>query len=103
MQLISYRSEFMNRSLFGAIAVVLMLLLPTPASAQSQGDDQKDPRELLEGGARMMLQALELFINTIPQYEKPEVLENGDIIIRRKPKDPDQPPDDDNGDDQIKM
>jgi len=78
--------------------------MPMSASAQSQGDGQKDPRELLEGGARMMLQALELFINTIPQYEEPEVLENGDIIIRRKPKAPEKsPPDDDTSDDQIKM
>ena len=52
----------------------------------------------------MMLQALELFINTIPQYEEPEVLENGDIIIRRKPKKLEQPSlDVDTEDDQIKM
>ena len=93
----------MNRSLFSIVAVVMMMM-PLSASAQSQGDDQKDPRELLEGGARMMLQALELFINTIPQYEEPEVLENGDIIIRRKPKGPEKsPPDGDTSDDQIKM
>ena len=31
-----------------------------------------------------MLRAIELMIEMIPQYEVPEVLENGDIIIRRK-------------------
>ena len=94
----------MMKRLLTILCIPAVLLMPMSASAQSQGDGQKDPRELLEGGARMMLQALELFINTIPQYEEPEVLENGDIIIRRKPKAPEKsPPDDDTSDDQIKM
>jgi hypothetical protein len=35
-----------------------------------------------------------LFLQSIPQYEAPEILENGDIIIRRKnpPPEPDQKP-----------
>ena len=32
---------------------------------------------------KMILDALELFIQNIPQYEAPEILDNGDIIIRR--------------------
>ncbi|MDP6305638.1 MAG: hypothetical protein QF869_07150 [Alphaproteobacteria bacterium] len=104
MHVAHYRSSAMNRSLFGAVAVAVMLLMPMSTSAQSHGDNQQDPRELLEGGVKMMLQALELFINTIPQYEEPEVLENGDIIIRRKPKKLEQPSlDVDTEDDQIKM
>jgi hypothetical protein len=31
-----------------------------------------------------MMHALRLLVENIPQYELPEVLENGDIIIRRK-------------------
>ena len=31
----------------------------------------------------MVLGALELILKTIPQYSAPEVLQNGDIIIRR--------------------
>ncbi len=47
---------------------------------------------------------MKLFTNTTPQYEEPEVLENGDIIIRRKPEKLEQPPfGDDATDDQIKM
>jgi hypothetical protein len=61
----------MMKRLLTIICIPAILLMPMSASAQSQGDGQKDPRELLEGGARMMLQALELFINTIPQYEEP--------------------------------
>lgn len=47
-----------------------------------------DPREMLEGGMKMVLQALELMIRAVPQYAPPEVLENGDIIIRRIPNEP---------------
>ena len=36
----------------------------------------------------MVLQALELMVSAIPQYAPPEVLENGDIIIRRLPSKP---------------
>ncbi len=35
---------------------------------------------------KTILNALELLLKSIPQYEAPEVLENGDIIIRRIPK-----------------
>ena len=38
------------------------------------------------------MDALQLFINRIPQYESPEILENGDIIIRRKRVPADPPP-----------
>ncbi len=80
----------MNRNLFKAVVVIMVLSMPIPAFAQSQGNDQ-DPREMIEGAAEMMLQALELMLNAIPQYEAPEVLENGDIIIRRKPQKREQP------------
>jgi hypothetical protein len=43
---------------------------------------------MLEGGMKMMLQALDLMISAIPQYAAPEVLPNGDIIIRRLPSKP---------------
>ena len=32
---------------------------------------------------KMILNALSLILKSIPQYKAPEVLENGDIIIRR--------------------
>ena len=32
----------------------------------------------------MIFEALDLVLKAIPQYEAPEILENGDIIIRRK-------------------
>ena len=32
---------------------------------------------------KMILNALQLLLKSIPHYKAPEVLENGDIIIRR--------------------
>jgi hypothetical protein len=36
-------------------------------------------------------------LKAIPQYETPEILDNGDIIIRRKRVKPDGPAPDDSG------
>ena len=80
----------MKHNLFKAAVVIMALSMPIPAFAQSKENDQ-DPREMIEGAAEMMLQALELMLNAIPQYEAPEVLENGDIIMRRKPQKREQP------------
>ena len=35
-------------------------------------------------GMERILRALNMLMDSIPQYELPEVKENGDIIIRRK-------------------
>jgi len=40
---------------------------------------------MIEDGMKMILNALQLILKSIPQYKAPEVLENGDIIIRRVP------------------
>jgi hypothetical protein len=61
---------------------------PRAEPLQNQAPNVQDPRELLEGGMQMVLQALDLLIRAIPQYAAPEVLENGDIIIRRLPTEP---------------
>ena len=75
----------------GGLAVVS----PTPTHAQSMGDE--NPKELFEGATRMAMKALELLIKTLPQYEPPVILDNGDILIRRirpddKPAKPGVPP-----------
>jgi hypothetical protein len=49
----------------------------TPESAQA-------PMELAREGLEKMLQALNKMIEAVPQFEMPEMTENGDIIIRRK-------------------
>ena len=66
-----------------AVSAFLLLAYPVAASAQ-QENEQDEPGELAREGVERMMRALELFIDMIPQYEMPELDENGDIIIRRK-------------------
>lgn len=58
-----------------------------PASAQS---NDSTPEELAVEGIAKLMDALGVFIQSIPQYEMPEMNENGDIIIRRKRTDEDE-------------
>jgi len=77
--------------------LLIGLVAPAPAAlAQTPnkpGDKpaQETPREMLEDATRKALQAFELMLKAIPQYETPEILDNGDIIIRRKPPKPQTP------------
>lgn len=90
-------------NVFSALAVVGLLMSATPAQAQSsspsEGYGEETPKELFEGATRMMMKALELLITTMPQYEAPVVLENGDILIRRSR--PDQKQSDPDGADAL--
>ena len=77
-------------------AVVLVLLSATVAQAQSRPPNLE--REA-EETARAMRDALERamrlmdgVLGSIPQYQLPEVLPNGDIIIRRIPTPKAEPP-----------
>jgi hypothetical protein len=69
--------------------VVLTALLPLAAAAQPATTDEaaRLAREALE----RMMGALGSVMSSIPQYSAPEILPNGDIIIRRKPR-ADSPP-----------
>ncbi len=54
---------------------------------------EKDtPGELLKDATRGILKALGLILQSIPQYEAPEILDNGDIILRRKHPKPEPQP-----------
>lgn len=78
----------MVRSL--AKAAVLWVLLafsaPAPGFAQAPPEDRPPlpPGAALDEAMRRILGIIDLLIQAIPQYEPPEVLDNGDIIIRRK-------------------
>ena len=67
---------------------LLMASSPLQAEESPRTDPDGTPSELLEGAAQRLVRALELILMAIPQYEAPELLENGDIIIRRKPRVP---------------
>jgi len=64
------------------LAIALATAVVQPASAQ--GSELSDEAERLAAeGLAKILQALDLLMTTIPQYAAPEVMPNGDIIIRR--------------------
>jgi hypothetical protein len=70
-------------------------------SQQSEEPTQQTPDELAVEGVNKLMQALQLLIQQLPQYEAPVIDENGDIIIRRRhdeapiPPQKPVPPDDD--------
>ena len=66
-----------------AMAVSAALVLAIPAAAE-ESPEFEGPSELARDGIEQLMRALEAFIDMIPQYEMPEINENGDIIIRRK-------------------
>jgi hypothetical protein len=69
--------------------MAICLGFSVPALAQS---NESKPEELATEGISKLMDALGAFIKSIPQYEAPEINENGDIIIRRKRPDDDKEP-----------
>ncbi|MBO6827323.1 MAG: hypothetical protein JJ879_14045 [Sneathiella sp.] len=74
-----------KRVLAPALAALLMMGQINPSLAA----DDKGAGEVAVEGLTRLMDALKLFVDAIPQYEAPEILENGDIIIRKKNKDKD--------------
>lgn len=77
----------MMKRLTAPLAVVLLLAgaaAPAFAPALADDSDRKRAEEMAKQGIQNLLQAMELLLQTIPQYEMPVIDENGDIIIRRK-------------------
>jgi hypothetical protein len=76
----------MRRIGIWALAALVAATAPSGAGAQSPQDRQRERAEdTIREGAEKMIRGLEQLLRSIPQYETPQVLENGDIIIRRKP------------------
>ncbi len=67
-----------------ALLIVLLLVTGIGIAAAAAGEKDKTPEALATEGIRRLMQAMELLLQTIPQYEMPVMNENGDIIIRRK-------------------
>ena len=76
---------------FGCCAVAAVLAVAVAASAPVAAEPERGdpmlpvPKERVEQATQHLLRALELMLMAIPRYAPPEVLENGDIIIRRLP------------------
>ncbi len=69
-------------------AFCLGLALAAPALAQDRILIGKSTGEQVDEALENVMGALRLVMRAIPQYELPEVLPNGDIIIRRIPPEP---------------
>jgi hypothetical protein len=71
-----------------AVLLGLSLLLATsPAIAEElkpKPQTQEQLERLAREAAEKLMMALSAMLAAIPQYEMPELLPNGDIIIRRK-------------------
>ncbi len=68
---------------FFCLALALVTGASGPALADAPSDRER-AEEMAREAIEQLLRALELMIESIPQYELPEVNEDGDIIIRRK-------------------
>ena len=55
-------------------------------------DTERLPERMIEDGLKKILNTLELFIRKMPNYEIPEILDNGDIIIRKVKPEHNNPP-----------
>lgn len=64
-------------------SLVVFLGLSLAVAAGPARAAEVPPTDTIERGAQMVLDGLRAFFSSIPQYETPEVLPNGDIIIRR--------------------
>jgi hypothetical protein len=73
----------MNRAVVRFVSAgALLVALAAPAVAQST-PPADDAQKLAVQGLSKLLDALGAFVKSVPQYAAPEVLPNGDIIIRR--------------------
>ncbi len=62
------------------------------ADSKSAPDVRDRAEQAIKEGAEKIMRALELILLAVPQYKMPEVLDNGDIIIRRLNPDPPKHP-----------
>jgi hypothetical protein len=73
----------MRARLLPLFALALLSAPLAGASAESPQDNTKEAEQLANEALSKMMRALDLLIMTVPRYAAPEVLPNGDIIIRR--------------------
>jgi hypothetical protein len=77
-----------------ASALILAGAAPAKADERPEGltvppqvlDELKRAEEAMRRGLEHAVQGFDLLIRSFPQYELPEINENGDIIIRRRPQ-----------------
>lgn len=82
-----------------AIVCVFLATAPAAQGQNLEGDSFEEGLDLFSEGARRLMQELagelgpllmqlEMLMDEMTAYQAPEILENGDIIIRRRPDAP---------------
>jgi len=66
-----------------AAALLLSSIGLSAPAALAQDSTMQDAQKQAVEGIGKLLEALQLFVKSVPQYSAPEVLPNGDIILRR--------------------
>jgi hypothetical protein len=74
----------MSRWIFAVALGAALAGIAMASPARAEAETEKTPSEMALEGLSRLMDALNLFIDSIPQYEPPYIDENGDIIIRRK-------------------
>lgn len=87
----------MKMSRATAMAACFVLCVGAGAGAASGQDTERPPaaperpaEPFLDGIVDQLLSTLRGLLQAIPQYEMPQIDENGDIIIRRKRPEPER-------------
>jgi hypothetical protein len=71
----------MLRSL--VVAFLAITLISSPVSAADPPKGQKSPEQLVTEGINTLMEAMKLFMHSLPQFSQPFMNENGDIVIPR--------------------
>lgn len=86
----------MNR--LASIAAAALIAVPMAAGAQTGPAEPPTPKgdapsatDRLQEGAAAIVEGLRMLMDQFHSYQPPEVLPNGDIIIRRRPPQDSQP------------
>ena len=79
------------RALIATAAVFVLFAGPLAAQQPAPKDGSREAEELARDAIDKLMRAMNLLIQSIPQYEMPEMLPNGDIVIRRKRPERDPP------------
>jgi hypothetical protein len=77
------REAAMRKHLLSLLAACLLAVPVAGANADSAQNSTAEAERLANEAIAKMMKALDLLISTVPRYAAPEVLPNGDIIIRR--------------------
>ncbi len=93
------RTRFWTLLMIVLLAVPLLGIPMGAARADSLRDSTAEAERLAGEALTKIMRALNLLVDAVPQYAAPEVLPNGDIIIRKlKPENSDEEPIETDGD-----